>query len=194
MKGTIPSASPTTKKDCTMKRKCLVLTIAITIAAILGSVGVASAQNSTTTTDSTPPSTTGDVTTASTFILTEVSPLANATGVSRGVNVRVGFNKNLDKATVNNNNFQLLDQTNGGTKVSAKLSVNNSPSTTVYPSTTSYAILNPTNDLKSGHKYKVIVDAGSDGVLSNSGNKLKDVTAPNVSFDHGRASWTFTVA
>ena len=176
-----------------MRRIWLVF-VAVTLAAILGSVGLASAQDSTTPADSTTPSTPGGPTTTAAFTLTEAAPPANSTGIPKNTNVRAGFNKNLDKATVTQNNFQLLDQTNGGTKVSAKLSVDNSPSSTWVPSTTSYAILNPTNDLKSGHKYKVIVDAGSDGVLSTSGNTLKDVTAPNVSFTNGRASWTFTVA
>jgi hypothetical protein len=175
-------------------RRIWLVFVAVTLAAILGFVGLASAQDSTTPADSTTPSTSGDPTIAAAFTLTEAAPPGNTTGISRGTNVRAGFNKNLDKATVNQNNFQLLDQTNGGTKVSAKLSIDNSPSSTWVPSTTSYAILNPTNNLKSGHKYKVIVDAGSDGVLSTSGNTIKDVTAPNVTFKNNRVSWIFTVA
>jgi Bacterial Ig-like domain len=162
-----------------MRRIWLVLAVAVAIATVLGSVGVASAQETTT-----GDTTTGDTTTQSNkFTLTDVHPNGGDSSVGPSTKVTATFNKNLRASTINDssNNFRLRDL-NTGHFVGANITVKDGVAT-----------LNPKNRLKSGHLYKAIIDAGSDGVRSQSGDTLQRVTAKNVHFSGGSASWKFRV-
>jgi hypothetical protein len=164
----------TTKEGYVMRRIWLVLAMAVAIAAVLGSVGMASAQDTTT----------GDTTTqANKFTLTDVHPNGGDSSVGPDTKVTATFNKDLRASTINDtsNNFRLKDLTTGNF-VGADITVKDG-----------VAVLNPNHRLKSGHLYKAIIDAGSDGVRSQSGDTLQRVTANNVHFSGGSASWKFRV-
>jgi hypothetical protein len=164
----------TTKEGYVMRRIWLVLAMAVAIAAVLGSVGMASAQDTTT----------GDTTTQATkFTLTDVHPNGGDSSVGPDTKVTATFNKDLRASTINDtsNNFRLKDLTTGNF-VGADITVKDG-----------VAVLNPNHRLKSGHLYKAIIDAGSDGVRSQSGDTLQRVTANNVHFSGGSASWKFRV-
>lgn len=166
-----------------MRRIWLVFTVAVAL--ILGSLGVASAQertaptdttsqDNTTATDSSAPNSSSNK-----LVLKKIKPQNGATEVSRDTTVKATFNEDLDKSTVRNN-FSLKD-TDTGNLVDASISVNGNVAT-----------LTPKQSLKRGDHYKAVLDSG---LRSKSGDKLQSVDSSGANFDRSnhRASWTFRV-
>jgi hypothetical protein len=166
-----------------LRRIGLVFTVAVAL--ILGSLGVASAQDSTTPTDTTTQDnttaadSTGQNSSANKLVLKKIKPQNGATGVSRDTTVKATFNEDLDKSTVRNN-FSLKD-TDTGNLVDATITVNGNVAT-----------LTPKQGLKRGDHYKAILDSG---LRSKSGDRLQSVDSSGANFDRSnhRASWTFRV-
>ena len=167
-----------------MRRTWLILAAAVAIAAILGSVGVASAQEGTTTTKDSTVQGPGPLVNGG-LRLTDVVPRGGATGVPKDQTVKATFNKALDPATVNNTTFRLKDKQTG-TFVDATVSVsNNNPKV---------ARLSPTTNLTHGDSYKAIIEGGATGVLATDGSQLSSVnTSQGIHFDGTQAYWSFKV-
>jgi hypothetical protein len=168
-----------------MRRTWLVLAAAVAIAAILGSVGVASAQEGTTTKDSSvqavSPLANGGLR------ITNVSPQGGATGVSKNTTVRATFNQTLDPTTIESpsNNFKLKDKVTSAIVPATVVVSSNDPNT---------AKLRPTSPLSAHHSYKAVIVAGTSGVKSDDGDELTSVnTSKGINFDGTQAEWSFKV-
>jgi hypothetical protein len=176
-----------------MRRTWVVLAVAVAMAAILGSVGVAVAKERTTapkegTTAPKDSAVKGPGILANGGLrLTNVSPQGGATGVSTTTTVRATFNKPLDPATIESpsNNFKLKDKaTNAIVPATVEVSSNDPNS----------AKLKPTSPLSANHSYKAIIVAGNSGVTSTTGDELTSVnTSKGIKFNGTQAEWSFKV-
>jgi hypothetical protein len=176
-----------------MMRTWVVLAVAVAMAAILGSVGVAVAKERTTapkegTTAPKDSAVKGPGNLANGGLrLTNVSPQGGATGVSKTTTVRATFNKPLDPATIESpsNNFKLKDKaTNAIVPATVEVSSNDPNS----------AKLKPTSPLSANHSYKAIIVAGNSGVTSTTGDELTSVnTSKGIKFNGTQAEWSFKV-
>jgi hypothetical protein len=176
-----------------MRRTWVVLAVAVAMAAILGSVGVAVAKEGTTapkegTTAPKDSAVKGPGILANGGLrLTNVSPQGGATGVSTTTTVRATFNKPLDPATIESpsNNFKLKDKaTNAIVPATVEVSSNDPNS----------AKLKPTSPLSANHSYKAIIVAGNSGVTSTTGDELTSVnTSKGIKFNGTQAEWSFKV-
>jgi hypothetical protein len=176
-----------------MRRTWVVLAVAVAMAAILGSVGVAVAKEGTTapkegTTAPKDSAVKGPGILANGGLrLTNVSPQGGATGVSTTTTVRATFNKPLDPATIESpsNNFKLKDKATNAIVPATVVVSSNDPNT---------AKLKPTSPLSANHSYKAIIVAGNSGVTSTTGDELTSVnTSKGIKFNGTQAEWSFKV-
>jgi Bacterial Ig-like domain len=153
-----------------LKRVQLVFAVVVAIALTLGSLGVASAQETT--------AQDGLSAAAKRFVLTDIKPNNGDTGVSSSTVVRATFNRTLDASSVRRN-FTLTDLSTGK-EVSATVDVNGET-----------ARLKPKSDLKRGDRYEAIL---ASGVRSKSGDRLDSVDGSGADFNGGEATWRFRVS
>jgi hypothetical protein len=176
-----------------MRRTWVVLALAVAMAAILGSVGVAVAKERTTapkegTTAPKDSAVKGPGILANGGLrLTNVSPQGGATGVSTTTTVRATFNKPLDPATIESpsNNFKLKDKATNAIVPATVVVSSNDPNS---------AKLKPTSPLSANHTYKASIEAGNSGVTSTTGDELTSVnTSKGIKFNGTQAEWSFKV-
>lgn len=183
-----------------MRRTWVVLAVAVAMAAILGSVGVAVAKEGTTAPkEGTTASKEGTKAPKDSAVkgpgilangglrLTNVSPQGGATGVSTTTTVRATFNKPLDPATIESpsNNFKLKDKATNAIVPATVVVSSNDPNS---------AKLKPTSPLSANHSYKTIIVAGNSGVTSTTGDELTSVnTSKGIKFNGTQAEWSFKV-